>query len=359
MAETLTSPDRAAAPAAAAPPAIPPLANRVFWASTAVTGLVTLAWLYFVWTGREGGVLFRGYQVDAQAIGRVLAGFLFSTVLWGWLWYGIKRLLLRRLAGLSREESDNAFLSRMATPFDLQALLRGHSERRIRIADMVGRRGRFVTVGMMGMFYLHARVAQDPRPDFLVGGFMDNLFDGIVFSWVMLATYRANGFIGRVAYGAQTRIMDGVLARANCLVIFTLWSVFKFIMVPLGAQLARHFPPRTFATLFAFIWISYLGSDALSEIVGSLFGRQKLRVWGIGDVNRKSLAGTWACFFGSLAICLSFVAAAGLGLPWVGLALAVSVSNTVLELASPRGTDDFTMATGNALLCWAFGRLVY
>jgi hypothetical protein len=23
------------------------------------------------------------------------------------------------------------------------------------------------------------------------------------------------------------------------------------------------------------------------------------------------------------------------------------------------GGDDFTMATGNALLCWAFGRLVY
>jgi dolichol kinase len=153
--------------------------------------------------------------------------------------------------------------------------------------------------------------------------------------------------------------MDGVLARANCLVIFTLWSVFKFIMVPLGGQLALRFPPHTYATLFAFIWISYLGSDALSEVVGSLWGRQRLRVWGIGEVNRKSVAGTVACFAGSLVICGSFVAAAGLGLPWLGLALAVSVSNTALELASPRGTDDFTMATGNALLCWAFGLLVY
>ena len=62
---------------------------------------------------------------------------------------------------------------------------------------------------------------------------------------------------------------------------------------------------------------------------------------------------------GSLAICLWLVHANGLGLPWVGLAVAVSASNTALELFSPRGTDDFTMATGNALLCWAFGRLVY
>lgn len=335
------------------------VASGVFRGATAVTSAITLAWLYFVWTGREAGVLFRGYRVDGEAIARVTAGFLFGTVLWGWLWYGVKRLLLRKLVGLSREELDGVFRPRMGTGFDLAALLARHSERRIRIADMIGRRGRFLTIGLMGMFYLHSRVALEPKPDFLVAGFMDNLFDGLVASWVMLATYRAGGFIGRVAYGAQTRIMDGVLARANCLLIFTLWSVFKFIMVPLGFQLARQFPPATYATLFAFIWISYLGSDALSEIVGSLWGRQRLQVWGVGEVNRKSLAGTGACFLGSLAICLSFVATGGLGLPWVGLALAVSVSNTVLEFASPRGTDDFTMATGNALLCWAFGLLAY
>jgi hypothetical protein len=35
--------------------------------------------------------------------------------------------------------------------------------------------------------------------------------------------------------------------------------------------------------------------------------------------------------------------------------VAIAVSNTVFELFSPRGTDDFTMATANALLCLAFG----
>jgi dolichol kinase len=93
--------------------------------------------------------------------------------------------------------------------------------------------------------------------------------------------------------------------------------------------------------------------------VGSLFGKQKLRVWGMGEVNRKSVAGTWACFLGSAGLCLFMVWSRGLPLPWVGLALAVSVSNTLFELFSPRGTDDFTMATSNALLCWAFGVLVY
>ena len=116
-----------------------------------------------------------------------------------------------------------------------------------------------------------------------------------------------------MAYGAQTRIMDGTLGRANCLVITMLWSVFKFFMVPLGFQLAAVFPPATYATLFAFVWLSYLVGDGTAEIVGQLFGKQKLRVWGIGEVNRKSVAGTWACFLGSLAICLWLVHANGLG----------------------------------------------
>jgi hypothetical protein len=100
-------------------------------------------------------------------------------------------------------------------------------------------------------------------------------------------------------------------------------------------------------------------ADASSEIVGSLFGKQKLRVWGMGDVNRKSLAGVFGGFFAALALCLWAVLAIGLPLPWVGLAVVIAASSTLLELSSPRGTDDFTMATGNALLCWAFGLLFY
>ena len=51
--------------------------------------------------------------------------------------------------------------------------------------------------------------------------------------------------------------MDGVLARANCLLITTLWTVFKFVMVPLGARLASLYPPSEFAVVFALIWGSY------------------------------------------------------------------------------------------------------
>ena len=86
--------------------------------------------------------------------------------------------------------------------------------------------------------------------------------------------------------------MDGVLARANCLLITSLWTAFKFVMVPIGARMATVFAPAQFAVVFALIWGSYIVADALAEVGGSLFGKQTMRVWGIGDVNRKSIGGT-------------------------------------------------------------------
>ena len=334
-------------------------ADRVFRGCLLYTSALTLFWLFFIIAGREPLALFSRYKVDAEALRNVFFGFLFFSVLWGLIWYGVKNLLLRFLAGFSKEERRLSFSSRMDQPFDLPALLARHSERRIRIVDMIGRRGRFITLQLSFFYYLYNRIAAEPTPAFLTLALQDGLFDAVVLSWAAIALYYSNGFLARFFYGAQSRVMDGTLARANCLLITTLWSAFRFVMVPIGLQLAPRFPPSTYATLFVLIWGSYVAADAASEIVGSLFGKQKLRVWGLGDVNRKSIAGTWGGFLAALTLCLSVVVAHGLPLPWIALAVVISVSSTLLELFSPRGTDDFTMATGNALLCWAFACFVY
>jgi hypothetical protein len=334
-------------------------ARRVFLGSLVYTCALTLFWVVVLVLGPERAPFFGKYRVDRQALANVFFGFLTFSVIWGWIWYAVRALLLRRMVGLGKDEIREVFSSRMRGPFDLAGLRARYSERRIRITDMIGRRGRFITLAVMLFLYVYGRVTADPRPEYLQFGAADGLFDAVAFSWLTLAFYYSDGFFGRVVYGAQTRIMDGVLGRANCLLITTLWSVFKFIFVPLAGRLALHFPPQTFAPLFAFIWISYVACDATSEVVGALFGKQKLRVWGLGEVNRKSIEGTLAGFLGSLALCLAIVYGRDLPLAWVGLAVVVSVSNTVLELFSPRGTDDFTMATANALWCWAFGALYY
>jgi dolichol kinase len=320
---------------------------------------MTLFWVVMMVLGPERAPFFGRYRIDQQAIGAVLFGFLFFNVIWGAIWWGIRYVALRKLVGMSKDDVREVFTSRMHHPFDLARYLGRYSERRIRITDMIGRRGRFVTIGLMGFLYIYGRVAVDPKPEYLVFGAGDSLFDAVVGSWLFLAFYYSDGFLGRVVYGAQTRMMDGILGRANCLLITTLWTGFKFVFVPLSIRLAAHFPPATFAALFAFIWPSYLAADAMAEIAGSLFGKQKLRVYGMGEVNRKSVEGTVAGFLASLAVCLAVVFSRHLPLSWVALAVIISLSNTVLELFSPRGTDDFTMATANALLCLGFGVLVY
>ena len=331
-------------------------ADRIFRGALLFNAALTAFWIIVLLTGSDA-VFYSAYAIDRQALGRVGMGILIFNVAWGFIWYAVKTLLLKYGAGFSKEERRQAFSSRMNAPFDVVALVARHSERTIRIIDMIGRRGRFITLAAAGFFYLYANLQSNPSPSFVTGFTQDNLFDAVVTGWVFLAFYYSDGFIAAAMYGPQSRVMDGVLARANCLLITTLWAAFKFILVPIGTRLTTQFQPGEFAVLFAMIWGSYIACDAFAEIGGSLFGRQNLRVWGIGDVNRKSIAGTVTGFAASLILCLSVVLSQSLPSSWIVLAVVISISNTVLELWSPRGTDDFTMATSNALICWAFGVL--
>jgi hypothetical protein len=334
-------------------------ARRVFLGSVLYTAGLTVTWVVLLIVRPERVPFFKTYQVDQRTLIGIVFYFLIFLLLWGFVWYGIRNLFLRRYVKMSKEDALEVFNSRMRRPFDLAKYLARYNERRIRIADMIGRRGRFFTIAALLFSGTYAALARTQDPANFSMGLGDSLFGALSLNWLSLAFYYSDGVLGRAVYGPQSRVMDGVLGRANCLIITMLWSAFAFVMVPLVGVLAAHYPPHLLAAVFAFIWPSYLAADALAEIVGSLFGKQKLRVWGIGEVNKKSVEGAVAAFLGSLAVCLTVVAVHGLPAPWIGLAVVVSLSNTFLELFSPRGTDDFTMATSNALLCAGFGVLYY
>jgi hypothetical protein len=332
-------------------------AHRVFRGALIFNSALTAFWLFAILTHRTGG-FFQHYEIGRDAVARVGSGIVFFYVIWGFIWYGIKTLLLKYFVGFTKDERRQAFSSRMRAPFEVASFTSRYSERRIRIADMIGRRGRFITLAAAGFFYLYERVAVEQSPRFAEFFLQDNLFDAVITSWVFLAFYYANGFLAAAFYGPQSRVMDGVLARANCLLITTLWTAFKFVMVPLGGRLAEVFPPNHFAAVFALIWGAYIVTDAMSEVGGALFGKQKLRVRGIGDVNRKSIGGTVAGFAGALVFCVWIVVSQGMPPVWIGAAVVIAIASTVVELFSPRGTDDFFMATGNALICLAFGMML-
>jgi hypothetical protein len=332
-------------------------ARVIFLGALMFNAALTVFWLATFLRG--GSLFYSDYRADWATIGRILSGVLFFYVIWGIVWWAVKSALLRYFVGFSKEDRRDAFSSRMNRPYDVSTLTAKYSERRIRIADMIGRRGRFITLAAAGLYYLYVQITQNQNANFATGFLQDNLLDSVITSWIFLAVYYVDGLIGAFFYGPQSRVMDGVLARANCLLITTLWTLFKFVLVPIGAQLAGIFPRTEFAVVFALIWGSYLVADATAEIVGSLFGRQRLRVWGIGDVNRKSVEGTVGAFLATLIFCVAVVTANNLGTPWLVLSGILATSNCLLELYSPRGTDDFTMGTTNALICWAFGAWLY
>ena len=333
------------------------LARRILWIATAVNAALTLFALLAAFTG-FGERIAGKFAFDGRAFAGLAFGFLFFNVFWAAVWYGVKNLLLKYFVGMSREDRRAVFGSRMDVPFDLDGLLRRYSERRVRIVDMIGRRGRFISLAMAIFFFLYLQISVEKSPNFASAFGAQTLIDAVFANWTFIALYSANGLAGATIFGAQTRIMDGTLARANFMTIVTLWALFKFTLIPIGAQLAALFSPQQFAVLFALIWGTYLTVDTLAEVGGSLYGTMKIRVRGIGDVNRKSVAGTVTGLIGGLVFSFGVVTINGLGGAWLALAACVAVASSVLELASPRGTDDFTMATGNALICWAFGAWV-
>jgi hypothetical protein len=332
--------------------------DRVFRGALFFNSALTAYWLFLLATGGSSP-LFRDYRGDVKELGGLLILLLYF-VGWSFFWLGIKTLLLRYVVGFSKEDRRLAFSSRLDGRFEVADFTRRYSERRIRIVDMVGRRGRFAMLGLSTFVILYANLASHPAAGVNATAYLtDNLVDAIMVVWFFLGFYYVNGPLAAAVYGPQSRVMDGVLARANSLLICTLWAAFKFVLVPIGTRIAAIYPPSEFAPIFALIWGSYLVGDAFAEIIGALIGKQKLRVWGMGDVNRKSVAGTVACFASSLLFCLGIVWASGLSAPWIALAVLISLSNTAFELFSPRGTDDFTMTVANALICWAFGAWLY
>jgi hypothetical protein len=329
-------------------------ADRIFRGALLFNGALTAFWL-FCYLTRTPTIFFGQYGASLESLRNVAIGFVFFYVVWGFIWWAAKNAVLKYFVGMSAEDRKRAFSSRMNDPYEVADVLSRYSERRVRIADMIGRRGRFMFLAFSGFFYLYANQRANPTSNFVLAFTQDNLFEAVVGGWFFLAFYYVNGFIAGTVYGPQSRIMDGVLGRANNLLITTLWAAFKFVLVPIGAQLAVLYKPTEFAAVFALIWGSYIVCDAFAEVCGSLFGKQSIKVWGVGDINRKSVAGTLSGFLAALTLCVSVVLAHGLPAPWLGLAVVIAVTTSMLELWSPRGTDDFTMATANALICWGFG----
>ena len=77
----------------------------------------------------------------------------------------------------------------------------------------------------------------------------------------------------------------------------------------------------------------------------------------MGEINRKSLLGTASVFVGSLLPLLLIVFLNALPWQWWLMCLSIATTTTIVELIAPRGTDNFCIPLGNALICLFFIKL--
>ena len=127
-------------------------ADRIFRGALAFNTLLTLFWGFMMVT-RHDALIFHQYAIDRTAMAGIFFSLIFFYVIWGYIWYAVKNALLKCFVGFTKEERRQAFSSRMDAPFDVAAIVTRYSERRIRITDMIGRRGRFITLAMAGFYY--------------------------------------------------------------------------------------------------------------------------------------------------------------------------------------------------------------
>jgi uncharacterized membrane protein YgcG len=79
-------------------------ADRIFRGALLFNTALTLFWAVMAATGGDA-YFFGSYGVTAQRLIQVLIGIFIFNVLWGFIWYGVKTLLLRRVAGFRRRSA--------------------------------------------------------------------------------------------------------------------------------------------------------------------------------------------------------------------------------------------------------------
>jgi dolichol kinase len=234
--------------------------------------------------------------------------------------------------------------------FELKYFIDRYGDRDLRIVDGLSRKLLHVTTGVWQLAILNLLV----RNTQIALGV--TLMYQITMVFLSMVSYSSNKIVGLAGllYGASSRIRDGIYGRKNILVARL--SFLNLLPLFFIDSLARNqiSDPTNLAFLSLFVFLPLTIGDALGEIIGTIWGKQKLRVWGIGEINRKSLLGTASVFLGSLLPLLLVVLLNALPAEWWLMCLSIALITTLVELIAPRGTDNFFIPLANALVCLIF-----
>jgi len=167
---------------------------------------------------------------------------------------------------------------------------------------------------------------------------------------IELLTYNTHNFyINMWIWLSVSRTGDGYARRMNDLYCSMSSVTGMGCVVPLCASMLANTygAGSTVKALLNIITIPCAYGDCLAEIVG-VNGCLRFKVYGIGEVNNKSVEGMIAMFLGSVLPSLQFAPAVG---GWEYLCI-VGVMATIAETWSPRGTDNVFIPLFSAIGVW-------
>lgn len=268
------------------------------------------------------------------------------------VFYPLLALFKWSLLGLINvsEKEKIAIFSNRKRNFDLRHLINTYGDRNLRIIDGLSRKLLHIATGCWRLAILTFLI-KDTQVTFKV----TIIFQVIAIS-LFIFSYSSNRIFGLAGmiYGATSRIRDGIYGRKNILIAQFSFLSFLPLIILEGLAVDKLADSSYLLLLPLFIFLPITIGDALGEIIGTIWGKQRLKVWGFGEINRKSMLGTASVFFGSLIPLMTIVYLNNLAWPWLLLCLSISLTTTVVELVAPRGTDNFCIPLGNALVCLFF-----
>ncbi|CAM9205556.1 unnamed protein product, partial [Ectocarpus fasciculatus] len=176
----------------------------------------------------------------------------------------------------------------------------------------------------------------------------------LIYMLLYVISYNGEGSLAWILYGAKARIMDGFLGRENEIFGYMFDKYMLPVSAPLLLWLKSSSGDDEIIILSWYIFMPIIVGDSFAEIVGSTWGKQRIKVWGMGEINKKSWEGTMAMFFSSFFILIAVNIAVGLSWEWYLFAIVNCFVATVVELYAYRSTDNVCMLILSALLSVAF-----
>ena len=176
----------------------------------------------------------------------------------------------------------------------------------------------------------------------------------LIYMLLYVVSYNSNGPLAWIVYGAKARVMDGFLGRENEIFGY----MFDKYMLPVSAPLLlllRHVAgDDDIVYLSWYIFMPIIVGDSVAEVVGATWGQQRISVWGMGEINKKSWEGTFAMFLSSFLILVAVNVAFHLSWQWYIFAFVNCLVTTFIELYAYRSTDNVCMMIFSSSFCLLF-----